>query len=178
MVGEDGSVREFTALRAEILVRIALQNATLLLLLPLLGGAIALMIVAPQRAWIAALGYGVLAGAAGLVWIHNAARTTQIKYYMRLVLEPAVAPEAGWERWHARHRVAGVLGSRWRISTIGVFVGSQIAAVVLAALVAGLDRLPAAALLAIVVPGVTALLLVPPRMSAALRERLATTERD
>jgi hypothetical protein len=153
-----------------------LQNFTLMALAPLLLAAVALMVAIPGQALVLALAHIVAAGTCGLIWSHHAARTTQIKYYMRLIVEPQFRTRGGWERWHATHRVAGWLGSRWRISTIGVFLGSQIAALGFGLLVTPANPLNPLVLLAVALIAGSALLLMPPKMSPALRAEVASDQ--
>lgn len=167
---------EYQALRREIEQRIMIQNMSLLLLMPLLLLSVGLMVAWPDQAPVVMLAHLVSTGIGALIWIHGAARTTQIKAYFLLVLEPRLRPADGWERWHARHRVRGRLGSRWRISTIGVFLGSDIATLMLAWLIAPAFPL---LLLALAVGGiiVTAILLLPPKMEPDIVARMRASYR-
>lgn len=168
-------IEEYQALRSETLLRISLQNVVLLLTGSALFVAIGLMIFRPEAALVFSLSYIVLAGTLALNWAHHAARITQIKHYVRLVLEARMRAESGWERWHAINRVSGMLGSKWRISTIGVFIGSQIAALGFGLLIGSASyRDPLVITGAILIFG-SALLLTPPRMSAALRAQVAAS---
>ncbi|TRW17624.1 hypothetical protein [Glacieibacterium frigidum] len=164
---------EYHALRAEIITRIRLQNVILMLLMPLFLAAALAMAVYPTTTRIMPLIYTIVCGIGGLLWIHHAARTTQIKYYLRLILEPRLRDGGGWERWHAANRVAGLLGSRWRISTIGVFIGSDLAMLGLAWLIAPEATAGSATLLTLAAIGTAAVLLLPPKMSPELRARVA-----
>lgn len=164
---------EFHALRAEIITRIRLQNIILMMLMPLFLATALVMAVYPPATRIMPLAYTIAGGIGGLLWVHHAARTTQIKYYLRLVLEPRLRDGGGWERWHAANRVAGPLGSRWRISTIGVFIGSDLAVLGLSWLVAPSTFGDPRSLSTLAAIAVAALLLLPPRMSRELRARVA-----
>ena len=166
---------EYQALRVEIIARIQLQNLTLMLLMPLFLATSFVMTTLPRAAVLLALAYIVATGIGGLLWIHHAARTTQIKQYLRLMLEPRLRDGGGWERWHAVNRVAGLLGSRWRISTIGVFIGSDIAMLYLGWMIGPTGLGHPAMLLSLLAIGVSAVLLIPPRMSAEIRAQLADT---
>jgi hypothetical protein len=70
--------------------------------------------------------------AAVLQWCHHGVRTMQIKQYLLLI----VPGEKGWEHWLPANRPKTLLGSRWMISTKGVFLGLGLAEVWLAALLA------------------------------------------
>jgi hypothetical protein len=160
-------IEEFRALRNEIHLRILIQNTILALLAPLFFVAAMFMLTRIEAAYSIAAIYIVCSGIVALMWAHSGARTLQIKTYLTRVIEPRLGIDAqGWEQWHARNRVAGVLGSRWLISTKGVIVGSQIAILCL----------PFLQPIAIPLgwPGVcgalgcllTAIFLVPPRLAA------------
>lgn len=119
---------EYRALRREIELRILLQNLSLMLLALLFSGIVSLQALRPEIRYQLATGFSISAGMLSLFWIHSGARTLQIKTYLRHVVEPRGGCRARWETWHDVNRVQGVLGSRWFISTKGVFVGSQLAA--------------------------------------------------
>lgn len=166
---------EYQALRAEIIVRIQLQNVILMLLMPLFGCAGIAMAIVAERAAVIALVYIVTSGIGGLLWIHHAARTTQIKHYLRMVLEPRLRNSGSWEHWHAINRVAGVLGSRWRLSTFGVFIGSDIMVLALAKLTDSSGHADRFLIISLAGVCVSAVLLLPPKMSGRIRAQLAET---
>lgn len=163
---------EYQALRTEIIARVRLQNLTLMLLMPLFLFASAVMTLRPGAAAALVFAYIVTVGIGGLLWIHHAARTTQIKHYLRLVLEPRLRDGGGWERWHANNRVAGFLGSRWRIATIGVFIGSDLAMLCLGWLIEPASLGTPATRLSVLAIAVSAALLIPPRMSDEIRAQV------
>lgn len=153
---------ELISLRREMLLRIAIQNGLLLLVGPLLLAAIIAEIALPRSVGLVTLGFLVATGAMSLIWCHHGVRQAQLKAYLML-LEARMSATGGWESWLPRHRLGGWLGSRWFISTKGVFLGSQIAAVV-SAVIVGAGRpllwLPAAIVL---VAGTAFFLLVNPK---------------
>lgn len=127
----DRSEREATSLRQELKLRILLQNLLLTLsvgLYTLVAGAAAIV---PASAWPLAAAYNVAILAATLQWCHHGIRTVQIRRY--LVLNDV--SEDGWERWLQGNRPPTLLGSRWMISTKGVFLGLGMAIALLAAFV-------------------------------------------
>jgi len=159
-------VEEFRALRREIELRITLQNLFLVLVPLLLAAMSVAQLVHPADRFGIALAFCIATGIFSLHWIHSGARTVQLKAYLTEVVEPRMRPGGGWEAWHARRRIAGVLGSRWFISTKGVLVGSQVAILAEAWLIAP----PAGAdwpvtFLGLLAPAASAVLLVKPRMA-------------
>jgi hypothetical protein len=153
---------EIRFVRREILLRIGIQNMILILLMPLLLLSIIAASALRSEAAFIALGYVGVAGMGALYWIHSAARTVQIKAYLRAVERAGGA--AGWEAWLAANPVRGALGSRWFISTKGVFVGSQIAAILVCGVLAGGLAQPVLLSLALGVAALTAVLLIQPKM--------------
>ena len=107
------------ALRAELRRRILLQNG-LLMLAVVLFAAFGLAVAARSIAGpgcAAALNVALLALSAQ--WCHHGVRTAQIKAHL-LMGDPDAD---GWERWLRRNRPRTLLGSRWLVSTKGVFLG-------------------------------------------------------
>ena len=160
------SILEYQSLRQEILLRIAMQNALLALSVTMFLVTATASIFFEQAGSKLGLIYTICAGLLSLVWIHSGARTLQIKTYLTEVVEPEMGGHLGWEHWHAINRVAGILGSRWFISTKGLFVGSQIAAIALPWLSNPQGNERFLAVLSILVMLATTLtLLVSPKMS-------------
>jgi hypothetical protein len=141
---------EAAALRRELLLRILLQNALLILSLALFTAFAILTLLRPGLAWAAAAGHGAAGLGAALQWCHHGIRTRQIKAYLLMIEADAgdgTHPQ-GWERWLPAHRPQTLLGSRWLISTKGSFIGLQLAMIVLALRVApAIDPIPALAAL-------------------------------
>ena len=157
---------EIQYLHRELLLRMWIQNLILVLLMLVFPASIFSMASAGQNEELVALGYVVACGMGALYWIHNAARTEQIKAYL-LSWESRRPTGVGWETWLRETRFPGILGSRWIISTKCVFVGSQIAAVAATALLKRQSELDLLVLgLAILGALITALLLRQPRMKS------------
>lgn len=117
-----GEVRN---LRAEILIRIVFQNVVLCVLWCLYGGFLAGAVLAREAGLLVI--YDLVAMVAAAMWSHHAARIVQIRHYFLEKIEPELFGKDwdGWERSLATSRIAGLLGSRWFVSTKGVFLGSQ-----------------------------------------------------
>jgi hypothetical protein len=157
---------EIQYLHRELLLRMWIQNLILILLMLVFPASVFLMATAGQNEELVALGYVVACGMGALYWIHNAARTEQIKLYL-LKWEARRPAGAGWESWLKENRMPGILGSRWIISTKGVFVGSQVAMVGATALLKRQSDLDLLFLgLAFLGALITAILLRQPRMKS------------
>jgi multisubunit Na+/H+ antiporter MnhG subunit len=111
-------------LRRELALRILLQNLLLVLSLALFTAFAILSLARPEVAWGAAAAQGAAGLGAALQWCHHGIRTKQIKKFL-LTLDGGHAE--GWERWLPANRPGTLLGSRWLISTKGVFLGLQLA---------------------------------------------------
>lgn len=123
---------EMASLRTEILLRVMLQNALLMLSVTLFAVFAVAIAAMPRAAWILASAQNAAILGMALQWCHHGVRTAQIKTYLtRLHPSPS-----SWEAWLPAHRPTTLLGSRWLISTKGVFLGLGFASVVLAARVA------------------------------------------
>jgi len=120
---------ELASLRREIELRIVCQNAILLLLWIAFAVAAIWIAVAPVGPLLP-VAYALVAAIGAVMWAHHGARTVQIRTYLLTVGEPA---GSGWERWLGSHRFASRLGSRWFVSTKGVFLGTQVLAALWAA---------------------------------------------
>lgn len=155
---------ELASLRQEILLRMLVQNLVLVMVMPLLFASWLAAVLVPAAAMLIACGYCLAAGVGALIWCHNGVRQAQIKAYL-LVLEGRYADGSGWERWLPAHRLGGILGARWLISTKGVLIGSQLAAVAAAVVVTPGGVWPWGAAQAIVIVTTAAFLLFNPRES-------------
>lgn len=111
-------------LRRELALRILLQNLLLILSLALFGAFAILALAQPEAAWGAAAAHGAASFGAALQWCHHGIRTKQIKEYLVTI---DTSHTDGWERWLPANRPRTLLGSRWMISTKGVFLGLQLA---------------------------------------------------
>jgi hypothetical protein len=116
-------------LRRELALRILLQNLLLILSLALFTAFAILALARPAVAWAAAAAHAAASLGAALQWCHHGIRTKQIKDFL-LTLDSGHTD--GWERWLPANRPRTLLGSRWMISTKGVFLGLQLAMIGLA----------------------------------------------
>lgn len=116
---------EIAALRQELLLRILLQNVLLHLMLIIFVALAGLAILFPAAAWALDLAFQCATLAAALQWCHHGIRTKQIKQFLN-GLAPDIAG-LGWETWLPGARPRTLLGSRWMISTKGVFLGLGLA---------------------------------------------------
>lgn len=134
MVGEAAALvgTDVAVLRRELALRILLQNVLLIVSLILATVFAAIAIILPEGAWLAAAAHGAIGLGAVLQWCHHGIRTKQIKAYL-LTLDPE-GSGGGWELWLPANRPNSWLGSRWMISTKGVFLGLQLALMLLAGL--------------------------------------------
>lgn len=121
---------ELTSLRRELLVRIVFQNALLLISVVIFLFVAWLSFAHQDQAWTIAFAHGVTVLAMVLQWCHHGVRTKQIKEYLLSIY----SEEHGWERWLPAHRPNTLLGSRWLVSTKGVFLGLGLASMLLAEL--------------------------------------------
>lgn len=124
---------ELASLRQELMLRIFLQNLLLVLSLVLFTVFATVAVLVPATAWLAAFGYACVTLGAVLQWCHHGVRTKQIKAF--LLMADADQTELSWERWLPANRPKSFLGSRWMISTKGVFLGLQSAMMILAGMV-------------------------------------------
>lgn len=123
---------EALSLRRELVLRILLQNTLLIGSVGTFAVISTTSALAPSAAWPLAVAQNVVLLASALQWCHHGVRTAQIKQYL-LRSDPN---EKGWERWLPANRPDTLLGSRWLISTKGVFLGTGLAITGLAALMA------------------------------------------
>ena len=134
---------EIQYLHRELLLRMWIQNLILIRLMLVFPGAVFLAAALGHHEDVVALGYVGASGMGALYWIHNAARTVQIKTYL-LEWEARHQGFMGWETWLKDNRMPGLLGARWIISTKAVFVGSQLAMILIAGMLtrqSGIDSL-------------------------------------
>ncbi len=116
---------ELNAIRNELLIRIFLQNATLLLAVVAFAViSCVLVFLSSHRPMLVFLHSCVLL-ALSVQWCHHGVRTMQIKKYILLVEESCHGNT--WEKWLPQNRPKTLLGSRWLISTKGVLLGLQAA---------------------------------------------------
>lgn len=113
----------------ELALRILMQNVLLILSLVLFAAFAILAFVLPAMAWAATAAHGAVSLGAVLQWCHHGIRTKQIKEYL-LTIDSGQTD--AWERWLPANRPSTLLGSRWMISTKGVFLGLQLGMIGLA----------------------------------------------
>jgi hypothetical protein len=112
---------EIQSLRQELKLRILLQNLLLqglLVIFAALGAGAALQ---PEASAALCLVFQCVMLAGVLQWCHHGIRTAQIKALLQEI-DPEEA-HGKWETWLPAHRPATLLGSRWMVSTKGVFLG-------------------------------------------------------
>lgn len=137
-------VVEMESLRRELLLRVTLQNTLLMISVTLFAAFTVAIAALPRAAWVLASAQNAAILGAALQWCHHGIRTAQLKHYLtRLHPSPS-----SWEAWLPAHRPPTLLGSRWMISTKGVFLGLGLASILLAVLTA-LDVQPALTALAV-----------------------------
>lgn len=119
-----------TVLRRELALRILLQNLLLILSLAIFTGFAIFSMTTPQSVWATASMHGAAGLAAALQWCHHGIRTKQIKDYL-LSMDGGDGSN-GWENWLPANRPNKLLGSLWMVSTKGVFIGLQLAMILLA----------------------------------------------
>lgn len=117
------SAADYATLRQELALRVLLQNLLLLLSLALFAAFSILALAKPDAAWGATTAQGCVSLGAVLQWCHHAIRTKQIKEYLLTIDDNRTD---AWERWLPAKRPQTLLGSRWMISTKGVFLGLQL----------------------------------------------------
>jgi hypothetical protein len=122
-------VGEIRALRFELLLRILIQNFLLLLTIFVLAVLGALGSIIPDRVWLMCAINAACVLATSSMWCHHGVRTMQLKKY---ILSREQERRVSWEVWLPEHRPNGILGTRWLISTKGVFVGSHVMLIVIA----------------------------------------------
>lgn len=132
MVMEDHNCSNYegTSLRQELMLRILLQNFILIISVVLFAAISVAMVLVPRSVWLLSVAHNTVLLAMALQWCHHGVRTKQIKNYLLLIDQTPT----GWERWLPANRPAGILGSRWMVSTKGVFLGLGFANVGLAGL--------------------------------------------
>jgi hypothetical protein len=126
------SSHEALSLRRELESRILFQNTLLIVSVGAFALFSAVAALASEAAWPMAVALNTVILAAALQWCHHGVRTMQIKRYL-LLINP---DEKGWEHWLPANRPRTLLGSRWMISTKGVFLGLGLVQLGLAALLA------------------------------------------
>jgi hypothetical protein len=132
---------EYVSLKREVMLRIAFQNVHLLLSTLIFSAFSALIILWPSVSWRICAAHGVVSGALSLQWCHHGSVQVLLKKYIMmkeniLVEEGSVRAGSTWEIWLLANHMTSFLGSRWLVSTKGVFIGLQISMILLASAVA------------------------------------------
>lgn len=120
------AIERFSAARREIDLRIAIQN--LILLTAVISAQVFCVLALMHRTDGVALSliFSGAVQASALIWGHNGIRHAQIRCYVVEVIEPRMASAGeGWEAFVEAVRPSDALGTRWRLSTYGVFCGAQ-----------------------------------------------------
>ena len=117
-------MRNLSPQRAEIRLRILLQNVNLMLAVSAFAFLAAAALAWPLSAWLIACVHAIVSGALLLQWCHHGVRTMQLKMFLMQQEEKA---RSDWEVWLPANRPKRLLGTRWFVSTKGVFLGTQAA---------------------------------------------------
>ena len=118
------SENELTSIRRELLFRIGIQNLLLIVAVLLFFGMAYCLVMKPQQHGLIAILHATISIALLAQWCHHGVRTMQIKKFILLV--ETTRNDSTWETWLPKNRPRSWLGSRWAISTKGVFLGLQI----------------------------------------------------
>lgn len=121
MVEKSGLDVEIRSLRKELKLRIMLQNLLLQGLLVIFAALGAGVAIQPEASAALGLVFQCVMLAAVLQWCHHGVRTAQIKAFLQKINPDGAYGK--WETWLPAHRPAKLLGSRWMVSTKGVFLG-------------------------------------------------------
>ncbi|HEY7832691.1 MAG TPA: hypothetical protein VIG30_03895 [Ktedonobacterales bacterium] len=155
---------EYQALRAEILNRFNIQHQLFALAIIAAGTIFVASVQNPNPTVgaILILGYPVLALFLAAGWGHQDRRVWQAATYIRERIEPALGTERmGWEHFHPPSRTGPGL---YLLASRGIFLGTEIFAIVVGASLARIDLIASAALSGEAIPvnavGVVALLIV------------------
>ncbi|MAM86256.1 hypothetical protein [Allohahella sp. A8] len=122
---------EYRALKSEMLLRIAIQNLTILCSVALFIPAALLIVIHSKHAGALALAYALANLALALQWCHQGVRQCAMKQAI-LTRDEDAGRRDSWEVWLPTQRPANLLGSRWFVSTKLVFMGLCAACLVLA----------------------------------------------
>lgn len=115
-------VEEYSALKTEMLLRISIQNLTILTTVILYLPTALLIVIFPSFSAALAFVYGVANLALALQWCHQGVRQCALKQAV-LSRDKEAGRGSSWEIWLPSQRPNNILGSRWFISTKLVFIG-------------------------------------------------------
>jgi hypothetical protein len=128
---------EYTALRNEILKRIEIQHQLISLALIAAGTFITL---SKQASTTVILAFPVLALFLAIAWSHSEVRIRQIAVYILCIEDKLLGGNRGWE--HMRGLlISEKLGSRMVFASRGIFIGTQILAIIIVLAERGLKNL-------------------------------------
>lgn len=141
--GESTTIRltEYQALRAEILKRFDIQHQLLSLAVIAAGTLFVagIQYANPTVGALIILGYPVLSLFLAAGWGHHDRRVWQAATYIRERIEPKVGVDRlGWEHFHPASSVGPGLQF---LAARGVFIGTQVFAILVGAFLARLDTL-------------------------------------
>ena len=120
------AAEEYRALKNEILLRIAIQNTTIITAVFAFIVCIWLRVIEPEQAALVAFFQSIAVLALTLIWCHQGVRQCALKQAI-LAHDAAAKRETSWENWLPSQRPSSLLGSRWFVSTKAVFLGLNIA---------------------------------------------------
>lgn len=113
---------EYRALKGEMLLRVAIQNMTILGTIAAFVAIAILATILPNQAGPLAMIQSVATLALALQWCHQGVRQCALK--QAILRRDAEAKRTdSWENWLPGQRPSGPLGSRWFVSTKAVFIG-------------------------------------------------------
>ena len=118
------SENELSSIRRELLFRIGIQNLLLIAAVLLFFGMACCLVMKPQQLPLIAILHATISIALLAQWCHHGVRTMQIKKF--ILLTETARKDITWEEWLPKNRPRSWLGSRWAISTKGVFLGLQV----------------------------------------------------
>lgn len=121
MVDNSGFHVEIQSLRQELKLRILLQNLLLQMFPVIFAALAAVAALQPQTSAAVNFVFQCVMLASVLQWCHHGVRTAQIKEFLQEINRDGA--HGKWETWLPAHRPATLLGSRWMVSTKGVFLG-------------------------------------------------------
>lgn len=126
---------EIQSLRQELKQRIQLQNLLLQGLLAIFAAFAITLAVKPEVSSLLSFAFQCIVLCGASQWCHHGVRTAQIKAYLQEI--NAEGNHGRWESWLPAHRPKAFLGSRWQISTKGVFLGLGLSMFILDAVFTG-----------------------------------------
>ncbi len=147
-------LQEYSALRQEILKRMEIQHQLVTLTLTAFGVLTTVGLNSDPNALLA---YPILTVFLTAAWSQNDIRIGQIGYYIREAIEEKfLATSLGWEHRHITSRQGLLVGARAILAAQGIFIGTQLMALLLATL----KMLPHPTLLNLILLGLDILVLL------------------